>query len=33
MDGHDAALEPPVDGEPDAFDPDEDPFDDDDLDE
>jgi hypothetical protein len=33
MDGDYAALEPPVDGEPDAFDPDEDPFDDDDLDE
>jgi hypothetical protein len=32
MDGHDAALEPPVDGESDVFGPDEDPFDDDDLD-
>jgi hypothetical protein len=33
MDGDDAALEPPVDEEPDAFGPDEDPFYDDDLDE
>jgi hypothetical protein len=33
INGDDAALEPPVDEEPDAFDPDEDPFDDDDLDE
>jgi hypothetical protein len=33
MNGDDAALEPSVDEEPDAFDPDEDPFDDDDLDE
>jgi hypothetical protein len=33
MNGDDAALEPPVDEEPDTFDPDEDPFGDDDLDE
>jgi hypothetical protein len=33
MNGDDAALEPPVDEEPDAFEPAEDPFDDDDLDE